>query len=62
VGVHKTKEALLSLVLIRSLIIQIDNSEANIILNQINYVPGFILGSVVNSMLRSNWITLDHLI
>ena len=51
-GVHKTKEELLlSLVLIRSPIIQIDNLEANIILNQINYVLGFILGSVVNSML-----------
>ena len=53
-GVHKTKEAHLSLVLIRSPIIQIDNSEANIILNQINYVLGFILGSVVNSMLPSS--------
>ena len=53
-GVHKTKEALLSLVLIRSPIIQIDNSEANIILNQINYVLGFILESVVNSMLPSS--------
>lgn len=61
-GVHKTKEAHLSLVLIRSPIIQIDNSEANIILNQINYVLGFILGSVVNSMLQNNWITSDHLI
>ena len=53
-GVHKTKEALLSLVLIRSLITQIDNSEENIILNQINYVPEFILGLVVNSMLQNN--------
>lgn len=54
-GVHKTKEELLlSLALIRSPIIQIDNLEANIILNQINYVLGFILGSVVNSMLPSS--------